>query len=205
MDGWMGKTFLDLRNSTALAGASEANRIATLAAGSGIRRLLAFIQLWMAANSSQWLPCCAHLFSAEWWADWSAEPSVDHETLLEPEGPVGQQPSGNELKLKAFGVGRVLGTGAFSTVRLGTHRASGRTYALKLVDKQKSNAKSIAHEVGLMRRGGAHAHLVSLFDHFELARAWVLVLELVSGGEVFDRICSRGAYSERDAAARQPS
>ena len=52
MDGWMGKTFLDLRNSTALAGASEANRIATLAAGSGIRRLLAFIQLWMAANSS---------------------------------------------------------------------------------------------------------------------------------------------------------
>ena len=160
---------------------------------------------WMAANSSQWLPCCAHLFSAEWWADWSAEPSVDHETLLEPEGPVGQQPSGNELKLKAFGVGRVLGTGAFSTVRLGTHRASGRTYALKLVDKQKSNAKSIAHEVGLMRRGGAHAHLVSLFDHFELARAWVLVLELVSGGEVFDRICSRGAYSERDAAARQPS
>lgn len=145
--------------------------------------------------------CCAHLFSAEWWADWAAEPGVDHEALLEPE--VGQQPSGNELKLKAFGVGRVLGTGAFSTVRLGTHRASGRTYALKLVDKQKSNAKSIAHEVGLMRRGGSHAHLVSLFDHFELARAWVLVLELVSGGEVFDRICSRGAYSERDAAARQ--
>ena len=33
-----------------------------------------------------------------------------------------------------------------------------------------------------------------------LARAWVLVLELVSGGEVFDRICSRGPYSERDAS-----
>ena len=163
----------------------------------------ASLKFVMAASSSQWLPCCAHLFSAEWWADWAAEPSVDHEMLLEPEGPVGQQPSGNELKLKAFGVGRVLGAGAFSTVRLGTHRASGRTYALKLVDKQKSNAKSIAHEVGLMRRGGAHAHLVSLFDHFELARAWVLVLELVSGGEVFDRICSRGAYSERDAAAHQ--
>ena len=145
-------------------------------------------------------PCCAHLFSAQWWADWAAEPSVDHEKLLEPDGPLGQ-PSDNGLKLKAFVVGRVLGTGAFSTVRLGTHRASGRTYALKLVDKQKSNAKSIAHEVSLMRCGGAHAHVVSLFDHFELARAWVLVLELVSGGEVFDRICSRGAYSERDAAA----
>ena len=110
---------------------------------------------------------------------------------------------GNEMKMKAFGVGRVLGTGAFSTVRLVTHRASGRTYALKLVDKQKSSASSIAREVGLMRRGGAHVHLVSLFDHFELARAWVLVLELVSGGEVFDRICSRGAYSERDAAVHQ--
>ena len=150
------------------------------------------------------MACCAHLFSAEWWADWAAEPSVDHETLLEP-GPEGQESSGNEMKMKAFGVGRVLGTGAFSTVRLVTHRASGRTYALKLVDKKKSNASSIAREVGLMRRGGAHVHLVSLFDHFELARAWVLVLELVSGGEVFDRICSRGAYSERDAAARQPS
>ena len=57
----------------------------------------------------------------------------------------------------------MLGTGAFSTVRLGTHRASGRTYALKLVDKQKSNAKSIAHEVGLMRRGGAEQQQLS-FD-----------------------------------------
>ena len=24
------------------------------------------------------MACCAHLFSAEWWADWAAEPSVDH-------------------------------------------------------------------------------------------------------------------------------
>ena len=81
------------------------------------------------------MACCAHLFSAEWWADWAAEPSVDHERLLEP-GPEGQEPSGNEMKMKAFEVGRVLGTGAFSTVRLVTHRASGRTYALKLVDKE---------------------------------------------------------------------
>lgn len=40
----------------------------------------------------------------------------------------------------------------------------------------------------------------SQVDYFELPASWVVILELVQGGEVFDRIVELGAYSENDAA-----
>ena len=53
----------------------------------------------------------------------------------------------------------------------------------------------------MLRAVGRHRHIVSLIESFELASAWGVVLDLVSGGEVFERICEKGAYSEKDAAA----
>ena len=49
-------------------------------------------------------------------------------------------------------------------------------------------------------RAGKHANLVSLIDVVELPDARALVLELATGGEVFESICEKGCYSERDAA-----
>ena len=51
-----------------------------------------------------------------------------------------------------------------------------------------------------MKRAGKHANLVSLIDVVELPDARALVLELATGGEVFERICEKGCYSEKDAA-----
>ena len=45
-----------------------------------------------------------------------------------------------------------------------------------------------------------HKHITSLVDSFELPAEYGVVLELVSGGEVFDRICDLGTYSAREAA-----
>ena len=105
-----------------------------------------------------------------------------------------------EGKLAEYAVGRALGEGNFAVVKLGTHRASGRRVALKLIDRVRSDAAAVEHEVGVLQRVGQHPHICSLIDSFELTKTWVMVLELVSGGEVFDRLCAAGPYTESDAA-----
>jgi len=45
-----------------------------------------------------------------------------------------------------------------------------------------------------------HKNIIALEEVFEEDETIYLVLELVTGGELFDQIVSRGTYSERDAA-----
>ena len=86
-------------------------------------------------------------------------------------------------------------------VKEATEKATGIVRAIKLVDKKHSDKAALEREMNVMRVAGRHRHIVSLVDEFELPNAWALVLELVKGGEVFDRICEGGLYSEADAAA----
>ena len=108
-----------------------------------------------------------------------------------------------EFKKKAkqpYELGRTLGKGAFAVVRLATDRATGGQFACKLVDKANTNVDEFGREVRTMREVGIHRHIVSLIDEFETDEAWALVMDLVVGGEVFDRLCNKGLYSENDAA-----
>jgi calcium-dependent protein kinase len=58
----------------------------------------------------------------------------------------------------------------------------------------------IIKEVAIMRMLQGHPHVVQLLDVYEDEQYYHLVMELCSGGELFDRIISRGHFSERDAA-----
>ena len=100
-----------------------------------------------------------------------------------------------------YKIGKTLGEGGFATVKLATNVSTGQTHAAKFVHKAGTSEKHFGQEVSVLRVCGMHRHIVSLIGTFEEADAWVLVLELVTGGEVFDRICESGTYSERDAAA----
>jgi serine/threonine protein kinase len=46
-----------------------------------------------------------------------------------------------------------------------------------------------------------HPHIVHLNEVFTNADTVFLVMELAKGGEVFDRLLERGAFSEAEAAA----
>jgi len=91
-----------------------------------------------------------------------------------------------------------LGKGAFSTVRIGTHLTSGDQFALKIVPKSKvsSSKKSqdaIINEIAIMRtfQGElAHENVICMSEYVEDEFKHVFVLELLEGGELFDRFIS---------------
>ena len=95
-----------------------------------------------------------------------------------------------------YDVGRVLGEGAFAVVRRAVEKETGVARAMKLVDRQRSRPDIMAKEVQLLDAAGVNQHIIALVEHFETSNFMVLVLELVSGGEVFERIATQGRLSE---------
>uniref|UniRef100_A0AAR5PEL6 Calcium/calmodulin-dependent protein kinase type 1 n=1 Tax=Dendroctonus ponderosae TaxID=77166 RepID=A0AAR5PEL6_DENPD len=96
----------------------------------------------------------------------------------------------------------VLGTGAFSTVKFAESKANpGEMYAVKIIDKKalKGKEDSLENEIKVLRRL-KHPNIVQLLETFEDKSRVFLVMELVTGGELFDRIVEKGSYTEKDAS-----
>ncbi|KAI9105964.1 kinase-like domain-containing protein [Phlyctochytrium arcticum] len=110
-----------------------------------------------------------------------------------------------------------LGRGAFSTVRLGVHKESGKKYAVKLLHAEipygsageeslgAEGAKSadlarvasdvFAREIELMGQV-CHDNIVQLYEHFSEASQAVMVLEYMGGGDLHDYVALQGHLSE---------
>jgi hypothetical protein len=104
---------------------------------------------------------------------------------------------------RRFEVGEVLGRGAYSVVRACTDRTNGKQYAAKFVLKtlgrdDPAAMRSLYREVRVGRRI-KHDHVVTQVGLWEEREHWVLVAELMSGGELFDRIVRSKHYTERQA------
>jgi len=97
---------------------------------------------------------------------------------------------------------RVLGTGAFSTVREGFHKSStSLSYAVKCVDRKKlsdEDEAALLDEVKILEEM-KHVHIIRLYDFFVETTAYYLVMERMSGGELFDRIVAKAYYNEKEA------
>ncbi|CAN0186629.1 unnamed protein product [Lampetra planeri] len=96
----------------------------------------------------------------------------------------------------------VLGTGAFSEVVLAEERSTGRHVAIKCIAKTALRGKdnTVENEVSVLSRI-KHENIIALEDIYETDSHLYLIMQLVSGGELFDRIVERGFYTERDASA----
>lgn len=96
-----------------------------------------------------------------------------------------------------------LGSGAFSVVYRGTIHGSPDQggFAIKLVtrsDKKKEtkeDVKALLDEVSILKEIH-HPHVMRLFAFYEDPSHFALVTELVSGGELFDRIVKKQQYNE---------
>lgn len=97
-----------------------------------------------------------------------------------------------------FEVESELGRGATSVVYRCKQKGTQKPYALKVL-KKTVDKKIVRTEIGVLLRL-SHPNIIKLKEIFETPAEISLVLELVTGGELFDRIVEKGYYSERDAA-----
>uniref|UniRef100_A0A6I8MY27 Calcium/calmodulin-dependent protein kinase type IV n=1 Tax=Ornithorhynchus anatinus TaxID=9258 RepID=A0A6I8MY27_ORNAN len=88
--------------------------------------------------------------------------------------------------------------GATSVVFCCEDKGTREPYAAKIL-KKTIDKKIIRTEIGVLLRL-SHPNIIKLKEIFETPSEIALILELVTGGELFDRIVERGFYSELDAA-----
>ncbi|XP_071440104.1 calcium/calmodulin-dependent protein kinase type 1 isoform X4 [Hetaerina americana] len=101
-----------------------------------------------------------------------------------------------------YNLKELLGTGAFSEVRLAESKDNpGQMFAVKIIDKKalKGKEDSLENEIKVLRRL-KHPNIVQLLETFEDKHKVYLIMELVTGGELFDRIVEKGSYTEKDAS-----
>ena len=97
----------------------------------------------------------------------------------------------------------VLGEGAYGSVHPARLRATGEKVALKKISRHYTNASGFKTETDALLRifdNGGHPNISGLRDIYEDHNYYFLILDLVSGGEMFEHLISFGAYSENDAA-----
>ncbi|KAH3767984.1 myosin light chain kinase [Pelomyxa schiedti] len=99
-------------------------------------------------------------------------------------------------------LGKELGRGASSIVYEAVNLKNKQSVAVKRIDKsliKPEVLKKLYVEVEVMRKL-RHENIVQLLDCFETPTHVDLVVELVRGGELFDKIVARGYYCEADAS-----
>ncbi|XP_055608815.1 calcium/calmodulin-dependent protein kinase type 1 [Uranotaenia lowii] len=114
-----------------------------------------------------------------------------------------------------YTIKELLGTGAFSEVRFCELRETGQAFAVKIIDKKalKGKEDSLENEIRVLKRFSAnksdpnadkniftHPNIVQLYETYEDKAKVYLIMELVTGGELFDRIVEKGSYTEKDAS-----
>ncbi|XP_056428857.1 death-associated protein kinase 2 isoform X2 [Hyla sarda] len=98
-----------------------------------------------------------------------------------------------------------LGSGQFAIVKRCKERKTGIDYAAKFIKKRQSRAsrrgvtrEEIEREVNILRET-QHPNIITLQDVYENKTDVVLILELVSGGELFDFLAQKESLSEEEA------
>eukprot|EP00659_Diplonema_papillatum_P013432 gene13432-20689_t len=105
-------------------------------------------------------------------------------------------------------IGDELGKGTFAVVKMGVHTKTKEKVAIKIIDKNSLDVKieNLKTEVRILMNV-KHPNIVNLLDVFEDDDRLYLIMELMTGGELFDKICNDypSGYSEQQAAelARQ--
>nr|CAJ2476014.1 unnamed protein product [Leishmania braziliensis] len=100
-------------------------------------------------------------------------------------------------------LGDEIGKGGYAVVFRCTHLVTKVVYAVKVVDKKKAGPKDIddiTHEIDVMGRIGYHPNVVQMTEYFSTQRHFYIILDLLSGGMLFNRIVELQHYSESDAS-----
>lgn len=111
---------------------------------------------------------------------------------------------GSEVTLsdieRCYDIGRVVGDGNFAVVRESRRRDNGQTLAVKIIERSKLIGREHMMQNELSLLGSLrHPRVVRLFAHHHTPTHSYLVMEFVSGGDLFEAIAERGKFPEAEA------
>ncbi|XP_029349145.1 ribosomal protein S6 kinase alpha-5 isoform X5 [Echeneis naucrates] len=91
-----------------------------------------------------------------------------------------------------------LGEGSFSICRRCTHKKTGQKYAVKIVSKRME--AQTQREIAALKLCDGHPNIVKLHEIYHDQLHTYLVLELLGGGELLERIRRKQHFSETEAS-----
>ncbi|CAD2219966.1 Inner membrane component of T3SS, cytoplasmic domain/FHA domain/Protein kinase domain/Protein tyrosine kinase, putative [Angomonas deanei] len=106
--------------------------------------------------------------------------------------------------LDFYELGPIIGQGSFSVVRMGAHRVGGGRVAVKVIEKRKIAYDLVREAVKVemqITQHLEHRHVVKTLNIIDSADFVAIVMEYISGGDLFDYIVGRGKgpFSEEEA------
>lgn len=103
-----------------------------------------------------------------------------------------------------YSLGKEIGHGRYGKTFLCVEKLSGKQYACKCIAKRRlvtmEDVEDVRKEIQIMHHVAGNPNIIEIKGAYEDPVAVFVVMELCSGGELFDRILSRGHYSEKKAA-----
>ncbi|CAA2961334.1 CBL-interacting serine threonine- kinase 1 [Olea europaea subsp. europaea] len=105
------------------------------------------------------------------------------------------------MRLGKYELGRTVGEGNFGKVKYAKNVDSGQSFAIKILEKNRiidlKITDQIKREIGTLKLI-KHPNVVRLHEVLASKTKIYMVLEYVNGGELFDRISSKGKLSEAE-------
>ncbi|XP_044744553.1 5'-AMP-activated protein kinase catalytic subunit alpha-2 [Coccinella septempunctata] len=106
------------------------------------------------------------------------------------------------VKIGHYILGQTLGIGTFGKVKIGEHQLTKHKVAVKILNRQKIKSLDV---VGKIRREiqnlklFRHPHIIKLYQVISTPSDIFMIMEYVSGGELFQHIVDHGKLKEQDA------
>jgi len=119
-----------------------------------------------------------------------------------PRDPAGSVAMASVQRIGHYRLGKNLGIGSFGKVRLAEHQLTGHKVAIKILNrhriKQLDMDEKVRREIKILKLF-YHPHIIRLYEVIYTPGDIYMVMEYVSGGELFDFIVSNGRLPEDKA------
>lgn len=110
--------------------------------------------------------------------------------------------SSSRLRIGKYELGRTLGEGSFAKVKFARNVQTGENVAIKILDKDKllkhKMIGQIKREISTMKLI-RHPNVIRMYEVMASKTKIYIVLEFVTGGELFDKIATSGRLKEDEA------
>lgn len=105
-------------------------------------------------------------------------------------------------KVGKYEVGRTIGEGTFAKVKFAQNTETGESVAMKILDRstiiKHKMADQIKREISIMKLV-RHPYVVRLYEVLASRTKIYIILEFITGGELFDKIVQHGRLSETES------